>query len=124
MSEFASTPYKSHAGYIRDDASRGIIHTCIRKEIVTFGRAARGHYDLHKGRRDARVAREALLVRVARGGRKRGFRTCVLSHYGRDRDAGNAFEKNVRGTQIAGFTCAIPPLPVSFTRRPRALGVS
>lgn len=73
MSEFASTPYKSHAGYIRDDASRDIIHTCIRKEIVTFGRAARGHYDLHKGRRDARVAREALLVRVARGGRKEVF---------------------------------------------------
>lgn len=71
MSEFAS--YKSHAGYIRDNASRGIIHTCIRKEIVTFGRAARGHYDLHKGRRDARVAREALLVRVARGGRKEVF---------------------------------------------------
>lgn len=44
-------------------------------------------------------------------GTQRGFRTCVLSHYGRDRDAGNAFQKNVRGTQIAGFTCAIPPFP-------------
>lgn len=41
MREFASTSYKSLShGYIRDDASRGIIHTCIRKEIVTFEQLA------------------------------------------------------------------------------------
>lgn len=104
-------------------SSRHYPYARIRKEMATFGRAARGHYDLHKGHRGARVAREALLVRVAQGRAQRGFRTCVLSHYGRDRDAGNAFQKNVRGTQIAGFTCvchASPSSSVSFTRRPRA----
>lgn len=63
----------------------------------------RGHYDLHKGPGGSRGTRTC-----RRGVRTRIFRTCVLSHYGGIAMRRNAFQKNVRGTQIAGFTCAEP----------------
>ena len=49
-------------------------------------------------------------VHLGKRERRRGFSHVRALSLRRNRDARNAFQKNVRGTQIAGFTCAAIPV--------------